>query len=85
MFDRITVDPKQMSGAPCIRRLRIPVATLVGLVVEGKTAVEILADYPDVIAEDTHEALAFAAEAAHERQIPLLARCCAPIHGVPTL
>jgi uncharacterized protein (DUF433 family) len=32
---RITVNPKQMDGIPCIRGLRIPVATVVGLVAEG--------------------------------------------------
>ena len=32
-FTRITVDPNQMGGLPCIRGLRIPVATVVGMVV----------------------------------------------------
>lgn len=33
-FDRITVDPSQMGGVPCIRGLRIPVATVVGMVAD---------------------------------------------------
>ncbi len=71
-FDRITVDPDQMGGVPCLRHLRIPVATVVGLVAEGKNDAEILADYPDLEPDDIRQALAYAAEAVRERQIPLL-------------
>lgn len=70
-FDRITVDPNQMGGAPCIRRLRIPVATVVGLVSERLTTPQILAEYPDLEADDIAQALAYAAEAVRERQLPL--------------
>lgn len=70
-YDRITVDPAQMGGVPCIRRRRIPVATVVGLVAERKTDVEILADYPDLEPDDIRQALAYAAEAVRERQLPL--------------
>src|SRR2546428_686531 len=42
-LDRITVDPEQMGGVPCLRRLRIPVATVVGMVADGMTEREILA------------------------------------------
>lgn len=63
-FDRITIDPHQMGGAPCIRHLRIPVATIVGLVAERKSDQEILADYPDLQAEDIQQALAYAAAQA---------------------
>lgn len=35
---RITVNPKQMGGVPCIRGLRVPVATVVGMVADGMTA-----------------------------------------------
>lgn len=70
-FDRITVDPAQMGGVPCIRRLRIPAATIVGLVAEGKTQAEIVADYPDLEPEDIRQALSYAAEAVRERQLPI--------------
>jgi uncharacterized protein (DUF433 family) len=70
-FDRITIDPRQMGGVPCLRHLRIPVATIVGLVAENRTVAEILADYPDLEAEDIQQALAYAAEAVRERQLPL--------------
>ena len=56
-FARITVDPKQMGGVPCIRRLRIPVATVVGMVAEGISEAEILKTYPDLEREDIYEAL----------------------------
>ena len=55
-FPRITVDPKQMGGVPCIRGLRIPVATVVGMVADGMPEAEILGAYPDLEAEDVHEA-----------------------------
>jgi hypothetical protein len=45
-FTRITVNPKQMGGVPCIRGLRIPVATVVGMVADGMTQAEILKAYP---------------------------------------
>jgi len=62
MFKRITVNPKQMGGVPCIRGLRIPVATVVGMVAEGMAEDEILKAYPDLKREDIREALRFAAE-----------------------
>ncbi|MFH1118125.1 MAG: DUF433 domain-containing protein [Pseudomonadota bacterium] len=62
-FNRITVNPHQMSGAPCLRGLRIPVAAVVGMVADGMTAEEILAAFPDLEREDVTEALRYAAEA----------------------
>jgi uncharacterized protein (DUF433 family) len=69
---RITVNPQQMAGVPCIRGLRIPVATVVGMVAEGMSHEEILRSYPDLEEEDIRQALAFAAEAVREREIPLV-------------
>ncbi len=69
-YARITVDPNKMSGLPCIRGLRIPVATIVGMVADGMTVDEILAAYPDLEKEDIQEALHFAAEAVRERELP---------------
>lgn len=70
---RVTTNPRQMGGVPCLRGLRIPVATIVALVAEGQTPQEILALYPDLEAEDIREALLFAAEAVRERALPLAA------------
>jgi len=69
---RITVNPRQMGGAPCIRGMRIPVASVVGMVADGMTEAEILQDYPDLEREDIREALQFAAEAVRERELPLV-------------
>jgi uncharacterized protein (DUF433 family) len=70
-FSRITVNPSQMAGVPCIRGLRIPVATVVAMVADGMTEGEILKAYPDLEAGDVHEALQYAADAVRERELPL--------------
>ena len=72
-FTRITVDPMQMGGVPCIRGLRIPVATVVGMVADGMTTKDILAAYPDLEFDDVQEALQYAAAAVRERELPLTA------------
>ena len=71
-FDRITVDPDKMGGVPSIRGLRVPVATVVGMVADGMDEEEILKAYPDLEREDVREALRYAAEAVREREIPLV-------------
>jgi uncharacterized protein (DUF433 family) len=71
-FNRITINPRSMGGVPCIRNLRIPVATVVNMVAEGMQTPEILEAYPDLQAEDIREALRFAAEALRERELPVL-------------
>ncbi len=71
-FTRITVQTDQMGGVPCIRGLRIPVATVVGMVADGMSEPEILAAYPDLEGEDVREAMRYAAEAVSERELPLV-------------
>ena len=66
-YERITVDPNQMGGVPCVRGLRIPVATIVGMVAEGMTVEEILDAYPDLEKEDIQESLHYAADAVRQR------------------
>lgn len=73
-FERITVRPDQLGGVPCIRGLRIPVVTIVKLLVAGLSEDAILRDYPDLEQEDIREALAFAAEAVDEHQLPVVER-----------
>ncbi len=70
LFGRITVEPGKHGGQPCIRGLRIPVATVVGMVAAGMSAEEIVADLPDLEPEDVAEALRFAAETIREGHIP---------------
>ena len=71
-FTRITVDPQKMGGVPCLRGLRIPVATVVAMIADGVTEAEILAAYPDLTWDDIVEALRYAAEAVRERELPLV-------------
>ena len=55
-----------MGGTPCIRGMRIPVATIVGMIAEDMSQQEILQAYPDLESEDIREALHYAAEALRE-------------------
>ena len=71
-FERITVDPDTMGGMPCIRGLRIPVATVVGMLADGMSENEILQAFPDLEQADLREALQYAAEALREQQLPLV-------------
>ena len=71
-FPRITVDVDQMGGVPCIRSLRIPVATVLRMLAGGITEVDILTEYPDLEVEDIRESLRYAAASAMERELPLL-------------
>jgi uncharacterized protein (DUF433 family) len=70
-YTRVTTNANQMGGVPCIRGLRIPVATVVGMVADGMTPAEILAAYPDLEADDIRQALLYAADAVRERELPL--------------
>jgi len=70
-FSRITVDADRMGGLPCVRGLRFPVASVVAMVADGMTADEILAEHPDLEAEDIAESLRYAALAVQERELPL--------------
>ena len=70
-FTRITVNSKQMGGVPCIRGLRIPVATVIGMIADGMAEEEILTAYPDLEREDINQALRYAADAVRERELPL--------------
>ena len=70
-FPRITIDPAQMGGVPCVRHVRIPVATVLRLLAGGLTEREILSEYPDLEPEDIRDCLRFAASSAMERELPL--------------
>jgi uncharacterized protein (DUF433 family) len=70
-FSRITINPNQMGGIPCVRGLRIPVSIVVDMVADGMSTDEILGVYPDLDAKDVAEALRYAAAAVRERELPL--------------
>jgi uncharacterized protein (DUF433 family) len=73
-IDRITHDPAVMGGKPCIRGLRITVATILGLLATGKSRERILQAYPILQAEDIDAALAYAAWRLEEWEEPLVVR-----------
>jgi uncharacterized protein (DUF433 family) len=59
--DRITVTPGVRSGKPCIKGTRITVYDILEYLAGGMTEAQILADFPDLTAEDIRACLAFAA------------------------
>jgi uncharacterized protein (DUF433 family) len=68
---RITIDPNQMGGLPCIRGMRVTVSAIVGQLAAGRTIDEIIGDYPYIERADVLAALEFAAAAVSERELPL--------------
>ena len=74
-FDRITLDPEQMGGKPCIRHMRVTVGTVVGLIGSGHSIEDILDLYPYLEREDVLQALRYAAWRPDDREINLASRC----------
>ena len=62
---RITIEPGKRGGKPCIRNMRITVYDVFGWLASGMSTEEILADFPELTAEDIQAALAFAANREH--------------------
>jgi uncharacterized protein (DUF433 family) len=60
LLERITVNPKQCGGCPCIRGMRIRVSDVLDLFAAGLTAEEILDEMPDLEADDLKAALFYA-------------------------
>jgi len=70
-LDRITHQPGLLGGRATIRGMRISVAHVVNLVANGMGTAEIIADLPDLEAEDVRQALAYAAALAKDELYPL--------------
>ena len=70
---RITVDPNICHGQPTVRGLRYPVQNVLEYLASGMTEAEILADYPDLEAEDLRACQAYAADMLQVRSIFRLA------------
>lgn len=70
-LDRITVDPEVMGGRPCIRGLRFPVSRILGMLAAREDEATILANHPDLEADDIHQALSYAALVADNQVISL--------------
>ena len=61
LMERITVNPLQCGGRPCIRGMRIRVSDVLDLLGQGVSEGEILSDFPDLEREDIYAALLYAA------------------------
>lgn len=70
-MERITIDPKVMGGVPCLRGLRISVATVVNMIAGGMTAQQVVDELPPLELADVSAALRYAADAVADREIPL--------------
>ena len=70
-FERITVDPGQMGGVPCIRGTRLTVGMVLGQLAGGNTTEQLLIDYPYLERSDIRAALEYAAAIVNEREVPI--------------
>lgn len=70
-FDRITINPEVCFGKPCIRGMRIPVASILGYLGSGMSIEQILQEWPELEREDIEQALAYASWVMQERILPL--------------
>ena len=68
-LDRITHDPKVMSGRACIRGMKVTVSLVLGLVAEGKSTEDIITAHPDLEPEDIRQSLKYAADLT-DKHIP---------------
>ena len=71
LLDRIAIDPRICGGKPCVRGTRIWVSLILDLLADGMTEAELLVEYPQLVHEDVLTAIAYGAEAARERIIPV--------------
>jgi uncharacterized protein (DUF433 family) len=71
LLNRITIDPQVCGGKPCVRGTRIWVSLILDFLADGLTEEELLAEYPQLVHEDMLAAIAYGAEAARERIIPV--------------
>ena len=70
-LDRIAIDPQVCFGKPCIKGTRIWVSLILDFLASGESEAQILAAYPQLEPEDIRAALAYAAEVARERVVPV--------------
>jgi uncharacterized protein (DUF433 family) len=71
LLDRISIDPAVCGGKPCIRGTRIWVSLILDLLSTGMSEEELRVEYPSLTREDVLAAIAYGAEAARERVIPI--------------
>ena len=71
LLARVTVDPEICGGRPCVRRHRIRVALILGLLAEGLTTAQILEEYPGLQEDDVRACIAYGAKLAGGRYVDL--------------
>ena len=71
LLTRISVDPAVCGGKPCIRGTRLWVSLILDNIAAGMSEAELLTEYPQLTHEDVLAAVAYGAEAARERFVPL--------------
>lgn len=69
--EHVTIDAGRQAGQPCLRGTRIPVYVVLDNLAAGETEATILAEYPSLTPTHIRAALAFAAEIAHDRILPV--------------
>lgn len=74
LLQRISIDPQICGGKPCIKGTRIWVSLILDFLAEGMSEAELLIEYPQLTHEDVLAAIAYGAEAARERVIPVPAK-----------
>ncbi len=72
-LDRITIDPKQCGGRPCIRGMRIRVSDVLELLASGMSKEEILMEMPDLESDDLRAVLQYAARKIDHPVLPVAA------------
>lgn len=70
--ERISVNPNICHGKPCIKETRIWVSLILDFLASGSTAEEIIEEYPHLSKEDIQACIAYGAEVARERYIPVV-------------
>lgn len=70
-YKRINIDPDKMGGVPCIRDLRMPVATLIEMLAEGYDPELIIKEHPELEMEDIKQSLQFVSEMLRYKEFPL--------------
>ncbi len=73
LLERVTIDPRTCGGKPCIKGTRIWVSLILDLLAGGVAEAELLVEYPQLTHEDVLAAIAYGAEVARERIVPVRA------------
>jgi uncharacterized protein (DUF433 family) len=71
LLERVTIDPNVCGGKPCIKGTRIWISLILDLLADGMAEKELLAEYPQLSHEDVLAAIAYGAEVARERIVPV--------------